>query len=74
MTTVGTPNLTWEVATKWDLGIDWDLFHGLFTGTIDYFHDKRTDIFMKRNNMPLWAPWSRMVLTETLLSTNALAR
>ena len=53
MTTVGTPNLTWEVATKWDLGIDWDLFHGLFTGTIDYFHDKRTDIFMKRNNMPL---------------------
>ena len=53
MTTVGTPNLTWEKATKWDIGVDWSIFNGMFTGTVDYFRDNRDDIFMRRNNMPL---------------------
>lgn len=53
ITTIGTPNLTWEVAKKWDLGIDFDLFNGMFTGTVDFFLDKRDDIFMNRSKMPL---------------------
>ena len=53
MTTVGTPNLTWEKATKWDIGVDWSLLNGMFTGTVDYFRDIRNDIFMRRNYMPL---------------------
>lgn len=51
--TLGTPNLTWEVAKKYDIGIDFSVFNGKFTGTIDYFVDKRDDIFMQRNQMPL---------------------
>jgi len=53
MTTVGTPNLTWEKATKWDVGVDFSLFNGMISGTVDYFRDIRNDIFMRRNNMPL---------------------
>lgn len=50
--TIGTPNLTWEVAKKYNLGIDLNLFHGKFTGTVDFFMDKRDDIFMNRGHMP----------------------
>ena len=32
--------ITWEVATKDDLGIDLSLFNDKFTATVDYFHEK----------------------------------
>ena len=51
--TLGTPYLTWEVAKKYDIGVDFSIFNGKFTGTVDYFVDKRDDIFMQRNQMPL---------------------
>lgn len=50
--TIGTPNLTWEVAKKYNLGFDISLFNGKFQGTIDFYKDKRDDIFMTRNHMP----------------------
>lgn len=50
---VGTPNLTWEVAKKFDVGLDFDFFNGKVKGTVDYFQDKRDDIFMTRRHMPL---------------------
>lgn len=53
MGTVGTPNLTWEVATKYNLGIDFNILEGKISGTVDFFKDVRNDIFMKRNHMPL---------------------
>lgn len=51
--TLGTPQLTWEVAKKYDIGVDFSAFNGKFTGTVDFFMDKRDDIFMQRNQMPL---------------------
>ncbi len=51
--TMGTPYLTWEVAKKYDVGVDFSFFNSKITGTIDWFLDKRDDIFMKRNQMPL---------------------
>ena len=51
--TMGTPHLTWEVAKKYDVGVDFSFFNSKITGTIDWFLDKRDDIFMKRNQMPL---------------------
>lgn len=50
--TVGTPNLTWEVAKKYNLGFDISLFNGKFQGNIDFYKDKRDDIFMTRSHMP----------------------
>lgn len=50
--TIGTPNLTWEVAKKYNLGIDLSLFNGKITGNFDFFKDRRDDIFMERQHMP----------------------
>lgn len=50
---VGTPNLTWEVAKKLDVGVDFDFFNGKIRGAVDYYLDKRDDIFMTRRHMPL---------------------
>ncbi len=49
--TLGTPNLTWEIATKINLGIDLELFNK-FSLTADFFKDDRESIFMQREYVP----------------------
>lgn len=49
---VGSENLTWEVAKKYDLGFDFSFLNQKLTGTIDFFRETRDDIFMERSNMP----------------------
>jgi len=44
--------ITWEVAKKHDVGVDFSLFHNKFSGTIDYFHETREGIFMTRRYIP----------------------
>ncbi len=41
--------VTWEVATKHDLGIDLALFNDKFSLTVDYFNESREGIYMSRN-------------------------
>ena len=48
---LGASGLTWEVATKHDLGLDLKLFNR-FEMTVDAFLDRRTDIFMRRAYLP----------------------
>lgn len=50
---VASPYVTWEVATKSDLGTDISLFHDSFQLTVDYFDEKREGIYMARNFLPL---------------------
>ncbi len=50
---VASPYVTWEVATKNDLGTDISLFHDSFQLTVDYFDEKREGIYMARNFLPL---------------------
>lgn len=45
-------NVTWEIATKNDLGIDLALFNDKLTATIDYFHEQRDGIYMERKHLP----------------------
>lgn len=45
-------DITWEVARKHDIGIDFYLFGNKFSGTIDYFRETRDGIFMTRNYQP----------------------
>jgi TonB-linked outer membrane protein, SusC/RagA family/TonB-dependent outer membrane receptor, SusC/RagA subfamily, signature region len=52
-TQVASPYVTWEVATKDDLGVDISLFNNQFSATVDYFYEKRTGIYMTRNYLPL---------------------
>ncbi len=49
---VASEYVTWEVATKNDLGIDLVLFNNKFSLTMDYFDEKRTGIFQERRFLP----------------------
>ena len=43
---LGNPNVKWEIATKLDLAVDFSFLGGLFAGSFDYFHEKRSDILL----------------------------
>jgi TonB-linked SusC/RagA family outer membrane protein len=43
--------LTWEVATKHDLGIDFNMWNNKFSGVFDVFKDTRSDIYMQRTHL-----------------------
>ena len=44
--TVGNPNVKWETVKKTNIGLDYGLFGGLFTGALELFRDKRVDILV----------------------------
>ena len=48
-TSLANNNVTWEIATKHDLGIDLALFNDKFGLTVDYFNEYREGIYMTRN-------------------------
>ena len=49
---IGADNLQWEKATKLDLGIDAKLFWQRVNFTVDFFRDRRDDIFQQRTMVP----------------------
>lgn len=49
---VASSNVTWEVATKNDLGLDLSLFDNKLNANIDYFEEKREGIYMTRQYLP----------------------
>ena len=51
-TGLASTNVTWEKATKQDVGIDIALFHNSFSLTVDYFNERRDGIYMVRNFLP----------------------
>ena len=46
---VASPNITWEKSTKKDVGLDFFLFGNKFSGTVDYFDEKREGIYSNRS-------------------------
>jgi TonB-linked SusC/RagA family outer membrane protein len=64
-TTVAAESLTWEVSSKHNFGVDVNLFNGKFSGTVDVFHDVRSDIYMKREHLSSMvgitnSPWANV--------------
>jgi len=49
---VASPYVTWEVATKNNLGIDISLFESKFSTTVDFFDETRDGIYMERRFLP----------------------
>ncbi len=45
------PNITWEVGSKWNFGLDLSLFND-FNMSFDVFKEIRSDIFMERQSIP----------------------
>jgi len=61
---VGSDNLRWETAKKYDFGIDTHFWHDKFDLTVDFFKDVRTGIFQQRV-LPsevgvVTAPWANV--------------
>lgn len=52
-TKYATTNVTWEIATKHDIGIDFSLWDDRFAGTIDYFYERRDGIYQSRSFIPV---------------------
>lgn len=51
--TVGNPNVQWEQAEKYNVGVDFELFKGFIKGKADVFRDKRSRILLaNRTSVP----------------------
>ncbi|MEO8254287.1 MAG: TonB-dependent receptor [Flavobacterium sp.] len=44
---LANPNLQWEVSTQTNVGLDFGLFGGALTGTVDYFDKESSKVLMK---------------------------
>lgn len=49
---LSSPTVSWEIATKQDLGIDYSFFGDKFSGAVDYFDERREGIYMERKFLP----------------------
>ncbi|KAA8476399.1 TonB-linked SusC/RagA family outer membrane protein [Arcticibacter tournemirensis] len=49
---IASNSVTWEVATKHNLGLDFSLFRDKISGALDYFHEQRDGIYMSRDFIP----------------------
>ncbi len=48
---LGNPNLVWETATKYNVGVDFG-FWGRLTGSVDFYREFRKDILIPRQSVP----------------------
>ena len=48
----GVQNLTWEKGLKSNIGVQAEFWDGMLSLELDYFHEKRTDILVKRSALP----------------------
>ena len=67
---VSDSELTWEIATKQDLGMDLNIFNNKFSATVDVFKDVRSQIYMKREHLSSVVgatsqPWANVGKMET---------
>lgn len=62
---IGADNLSWEVAKKYNLGIDARMWHDRINLTFEFFKDIRDGIFQERQMMPVEVgamtnPWTNV--------------
>lgn len=63
--------LTWEVATKHNLGLDFNILNNRFSGSIDVFKDTRSSIYMQRKHLSQMTgitsqPWANIGKMENV--------
>jgi len=50
---LGNRMLTWEVANKYNLGLDFSIIKDI-TGQVDFFRENRSQILLQRRSIPVW--------------------
>ncbi len=51
---ISSPDVSWEVATKKDLGFDFSFLNDKISGVIDLFDERRDGIYMRRDYLPTY--------------------
>lgn len=51
-TSIAASDVSWEIATKQDLGVDFSFFDDKLTGAVDYFSEHRKGIYLRRQYLP----------------------
>ena len=64
-TQVGSSNLRWEKASKYNFGIDTRMFDEKFEASVDFFKDIRSGIYQQRQSVPeemglVTLPWANV--------------
>jgi len=49
---IPNPQLSWEKSSTTDIGLDFGLFNGRLSGTLDYYVTNTTDLLLRRNLPP----------------------
>ena len=75
---VASPNLSWEIAKKHNLGLDVSILNGKFSATVDLFKDTRESIFMRRGFLPeiiglASQPWANVGKMQSIGADGNLA-
>jgi len=63
---VGNPDVHWEVVTKANVGVDFEVFKGLVRGSVDFFRDERTDILLPGNSRAIPSYYGTQAPTANL--------
>lgn len=53
-------NVGWSTSRKQDFGIDMGFLNNDLSVTLDLFKERRKDIFLQRNSIPLYTGWTEM--------------
>ena len=48
-TNIGNPDLKWEVSKQLNTGFDFDLFDYRLSGSVEYYNNKTTELFIREN-------------------------
>ena len=63
--TIANPNVTWEVAKSWNIGIDGSINGEMLTWEIEYFKTRRSNILCNRNaTIPIYTGMTSSNLPE----------
>ncbi|TXK75331.1 SusC/RagA family TonB-linked outer membrane protein [Mesonia sp. HuA40] len=48
-TNIGNPDLKWEISNQLNTGFDFDLFDYRLSGSVEYYNNKTTELFIREN-------------------------
>lgn len=51
---ISSPYITWEMAHKKDIGVDFSFFDDQISGTVDYYDEQRSGIYQSRSYLPYY--------------------
>lgn len=71
-TQIGNPNIAWEKVTKKNLGIDFSFLNKMFSGSVDFFNDYRTNIIMNGSSraVPSYFGFAAPVVNAGIVEVN----